>query len=165
MKSSLWLGEIRPRSSEMLQTQREIFAKAKVISNKHKIVGVDVPDDPLLITNLFVHIITQFCVYIINGLSIVYHQHVCVVYSCRGQTLDDPLSITHFCVYGITLLCVWASTRRPVNALSLRLAYAIHLPRQMEAYVGVDVLDDPLLITNKFVIDFRAIRESPLQIG
>ena len=27
------------KASEMLQTQREIFAKAKVINNKHKIVG------------------------------------------------------------------------------------------------------------------------------
>ena len=28
------------------------------------------------ITNLFVHIITHFCVYIINALSIVYHRHI-----------------------------------------------------------------------------------------
>ena len=30
----------------MLLTQREIFAEAKVISNKHKFVGVDVLDNP-----------------------------------------------------------------------------------------------------------------------
>ena len=46
MKSRPCLGEIRPRSSEMLLTQREIFAEAKVISNKHKFVGVDVLDNP-----------------------------------------------------------------------------------------------------------------------
>ena len=90
MISSLWLGEIRPRSSEMLHKQREIFAKAKVINYKNKIVGVDVLDDPLSIT-LFACMELHLGVY-----GIVLRTYGII----QGM-------------YGITPLCVWASPRRP----------------------------------------------------
>ena len=90
MKSRLCLGEIRPRSSEMLQTQREIFAKAKVISNKHKIVGVDVLDDPLSIT-LFACMESHFvCMESflerMESFKECMASHPCVY----GQVPDDP---------------------------------------------------------------------------